>query len=92
MIRNFKHRGLKRFFERGDDGQIGAQRREKIRRILVILDRIKTLDELAVPAFRLHRLVGDLKGFWSLSVSPNWRIIFRFKNEGVYDVDLIDYH
>lgn len=45
-----------------------------------------------LPGYRLHRLKGDLKHFWSVSVSGNWRIIFRFESKDTFDVDLIDYH
>lgn len=45
-----------------------------------------------LPGYRLHRLKGELKRFWSVSVSGNWRIIFRFESEDTFDVDLIDYH
>jgi toxin HigB-1 len=41
---------------------------------------------------RLHPLTGDLKGFWSVTVSGNWRIIFRFDDANVVDADLVDYH
>ena len=44
------------------------------------------------PGFRLHPLTGDLKGFWSVTVSANWRIIFRFEGADVIDVDFLDYH
>ena len=45
-----------------------------------------------LPGFRLHPLKGDLKGFWSVNVRANWRIIFRFEETDVFDVELIDYH
>jgi toxin HigB-1 len=45
-----------------------------------------------LPGFRLHRLKGDLKDFWSVTVRANWRVIFRFEQGDAYDVDLIDYH
>jgi len=45
-----------------------------------------------LPGLRLHRLRGDLAGFWAVNVSGNWRMIFRFEDDGVWDVDLIDYH
>ena len=45
-----------------------------------------------VPSFRLHRLTGDLKQFWSVTVRANWRIIFRFEDGMALDVDLVDYH
>ncbi|MGH8602978.1 MAG: type II toxin-antitoxin system RelE/ParE family toxin [Gammaproteobacteria bacterium] len=47
---------------------------------------------MGLPGFRLHPLKGDLKGLWSVSVSGNWRIIFRFEEGHAYDVDLVDYH
>jgi proteic killer suppression protein len=45
-----------------------------------------------LPSFGLHRLKGDLKESWSVTVRANWRIIFRFEQGDVYDVDLVDYH
>jgi proteic killer suppression protein len=64
----------------------------KIERILLALDAAATPKELDLPGFRLHRLKGDLKGFWSVTVSANWRVIFRFEGGHACDVDLIDYH
>ena len=48
--------------------------------------------DLDLPSYRLHRLKGNFKGFWSVTVSGNWRIVFRFEGGGVRDIDLIDYH
>lgn len=45
-----------------------------------------------LPGFRLHRLKGDLKGFWAVTVRANWRVIFRFEDGDAWDVDLTDYH
>ena len=42
--------------------------------------------------YRLHRLKGGLRGYWSIAISGNWRVIFRFEDGDAYDVDLIDYH
>ena len=92
MIRSFRHRGLKRFYERDDASQIHAAYRKKIARILVDLDSARLPHDMDFPGLRLHPLAGDLRGFWSVSVSGNWRIIFRFDGTNVVDVDLIDYH
>jgi proteic killer suppression protein len=46
---------------------------------------------MALPGYRLHPLKGDLQDFWSITVSGNWRIIFRFEEGDALDVDLIDY-
>ena len=45
-----------------------------------------------IPSYRLHALKGDLKGYWSVRVKANWRIIFRFEEGDAFDVDLVDYH
>lgn len=92
MIASFKHRGLKRLFDNDDRRRLSATQVEKIGRILARLDEATDIKHMALPAFGLHPLKGDLKGFWAISVSGNWRIIFRFDNGNVYDVDLVDYH
>ncbi|MGH7247283.1 MAG: type II toxin-antitoxin system RelE/ParE family toxin [Pseudomonadota bacterium] len=92
MIRSFRHRGLKRFYERDDASQIHAAYRKRVARILADLDCARTLRDMDFPGLRLHSLRGDLRGFWSVTVSGNWRIIFRFDDADVVDVDLVDYH
>lgn len=66
--------------------------RGRIERILSILEIAKNIEELDVPTYKLHPLKGELNGYWSIRVSRNWRIIFRFHNGDVFDVDLLDYH
>jgi len=56
------------------------------------LDSARVPQDMDFPGLRLHSLTGDLKGFWSVTVSANWRIIFRFDDADVVDVDLVDYH
>ncbi|MDA0346701.1 MAG: type II toxin-antitoxin system RelE/ParE family toxin [Verrucomicrobia bacterium] len=92
MIMSFKHRGLKQFYEQGTTRGLNADYVPKIGRILLILDASEEVNALNLPGFRLHSLKGNLKGFWSISVSGNWRIIFRFEDGDAYDVELIDYH
>ena len=92
MIRNFRHRGLKRLFERGDRGQIGADMLAKVENILAVLNRARRPEDMDLPGFRLHPLKGDMAGLWSVTVRANWRIVFRFEGEDAADVDLIDYH
>jgi proteic killer suppression protein len=76
----------------GDSKKIDAGLRERVEEILTILDAAKSIKELGAPAYRLHPLKGGLKGYWSMTVSANWRIIFRFDEDGPADVDLVDYH
>jgi proteic killer suppression protein len=92
MIESFRHRGLKRLFESSDRRGVNPQHVEKIETILGLLEVAEDIRDMNVPSFRLHRLSGDLKGFWAVTVRSNWRIIFRFENGRAFDVDLIDYH
>jgi toxin HigB-1 len=92
MIRSIRHKGLRRLFD--DDVRRGLppDMVERLRVILAALDAAERIDDLDRPSFRLHPLKGDLKGYWSLTVRTNWRIVFRFENGDAYDVDYIDYH
>ena len=92
MIGTIKHRGLKRLYERGDRSKVPAEYADKLENILFMLDTALTIEAVDVPGFRLHPLKGDLKGFWSITVRANWRVIFRFENGQALDVDLVDYH
>ena len=92
MISNFRHKGLKRFYEHDDARGLNPQHAEKIALITTALDAAETIEAMNLPSFRLHRLTGDLAGFWSVTVRANWRIIFRFENGTATDVDLVDYH
>ena len=92
MIENFRHKGLARFFEDDDRRKVPASQIDKIARILARLNEAVTVQDMGLPGYRLHPLKGELAGFWSVTVSGNWRIIFRFENSSAYDVDLIDYH
>jgi proteic killer suppression protein len=92
MIRNIRHRGLKRLFDQDDRGKLRPDLVEKIIRILGRLDAAGSIEDMNVSGFGLHRLSGDLKEFWSVTVSRNWRIIFRFEGNDAFDVDFVDYH
>jgi proteic killer suppression protein len=92
MIRAFRHRGLKRLFERDDKAQVRADMLVKIENILAVLNRAGSPEDMNLPGFRLHQLRGDLRGFWAVTVRTNWRIIWRFDGTDAVDVDLIDCH
>ena len=92
MILSFKHRVLKRLFERGDRSQIGGHVLHRVENILSALDAAEAPQALDLPGYRLHRLTGDRRGYWSVTVRANWRIIFRFENGDALDVELVDYH
>jgi proteic killer suppression protein len=92
MIRSFKHRGLKRLYDRDDRSGIRGDLLEMVEDILARLDDAGTPQAMNLPGYRLHPLKGDLKGFWSVTVRANWRIVFRFEENDAFDVELIDYH
>ena len=92
MIRTFRHKGLRLLFERGDRRKVQPDHADKIGRILARLEEASEVGNMDLPGFRLHPLKADLAGFWSVTVSGNWRVIFRFEGGHASDVDLIDYH
>ena len=91
MIESFRHKGLKRLYSEATV-EVAADYADKIERILARLDQATKPEDMDIPGYRLHPLKGDLKGVWAVSVTGNWRIVFRLENGNAHDVDLIDYH
>ncbi len=87
-----RHKGLRRWIESGDASHLPQDRLLRIAAIMRALRSAVSPQDLDVPGWRLHPLSGDRKGFWSVRVSRNWRIIFRCVDGEVRDVDLVDYH
>ncbi|MBI2799475.1 MAG: type II toxin-antitoxin system RelE/ParE family toxin [Gammaproteobacteria bacterium] len=93
MIQSFRHRGLRRLFEDDDRRRLPVAQVDKITRVLARLNQIMQPQDMDLPGYRLHPLRGDLKGFWSVTIAANWRVIFRCDGAGdVFDVDYLDYH
>jgi proteic killer suppression protein len=92
MIESFKHKGLRQLFEDDNPRGVNPEHVRKIGQILAALYAAQTIEALNLPTFRLHPLTGNLKGFWSITVRANWRVMFRFDNGKAFDVDLVDYH
>lgn len=92
MILSFVHKGLQRFFETGSKAGIQPAHAAKLSRQLARLDAAQSADDMNVPGWRLHPLHGELAGHWSVSVSGNWRLIFRFEAGDAILVDYRDYH
>lgn len=92
MIVSFRHRGLKRLYQHGDPSRVSAEMLPRIEDVLAHLDSAMRPKDLDLPGYRLHALRGELRGFWSVVVSANWRIVFRMEDGDAYDVDLVDYH
>jgi proteic killer suppression protein len=92
MIIGFRHKGLKCFYEAEDPSKLPHEMLGRIAIILADLDSAARVEDMDRPNFKLHPLKGEFKGFHAVTVRANWRIIFRFSNGNVYDVDFLDYH
>jgi proteic killer suppression protein len=92
MIKSFKHRGLKKFYETGSSAEIKPSHKTKLRLQLTALDTATCIEDMDIPGFNLHPLKGERKGAWSIMVSGNWRITFQFTDGNVYIVNYEDYH
>ena len=91
-IRSFRHKGLERFFAKGVKAGIKAEHVGRLRLILGRLNVAAEPNDMNLPGLRLHPLKGRRKGVWSVSVSGNWRVTFRFVDRDAEDVDYEDYH
>ena len=93
MILSLRHKGLRDFYETGKARGLPAEQVPKIRRILTVIDEANEPEEVGLfPGWRLHPLAGELQGFWSVTVTGNWRIIFRFEDGNASGLDYLDYH
>jgi len=91
MIRNFKHKGLEKFFLKGLKSGIQAKHAAWLRIILGRLNAATNPKDMDLPGLKLHELSGRRKGVWSVLVSGNWRVTFRFEGMGAEAVDYEDY-
>ena len=92
MILKIRHRGLRALYERGETKGLNSNWVPRLHRILSLLDVATEPESLNVSGYYLHALKGQHKRFWSVRVTGNWRVIFRFEDEDVTDIDLVDYH
>lgn len=92
MIKCFKHKGLDCFFTQNDIHLLNSQFASKIARILDRLDVSEVVNDMRIPGWSLHALKGNRKDTWSVTVSGNWRITFKFVKGNAYEVNLEDYH
>lgn len=93
VIRRIHHKGLRLLYQSGRTGKVPAQQVPRLRRILALLDVATSPDDFAgLPGLRPHPLKGQYAGFWAVSASGNWRVVFRFEEGEATDVDLVDDH
>ena len=92
MIKSFRHKGLRRFYETGSTAGIQPAHKNRLRLQLIALETAASIDDMDIPGFRLHPLKGDRKGRWAISVSGNWRLTFEFRDSNAYILNYEDYH
>jgi proteic killer suppression protein len=92
MILRYRHKGLESYAVRGETSRLRQTHISRIRLILTRLDAASSPEQMNQPGYNFHILKGGLKGFYSVKVSGNWRIIFRFEGDNATDVDYLDYH
>jgi len=92
MIRSFRHKGLKTFFESGHLSGIRPDHKKRLRLLLAKLNTANEIGDMGFPGARLHPLKGEWKGYWSVCVSGSWRLMVRFIEGEAFDVDYLNYH
>lgn len=92
MIKTFRHKGLRNFFETGNLAGIQPDHKQKLRLRLIALDTATCIEDMQTPGWRLHSLKGSREGLLAIDVNKNWRIVFEFKDGNAYLVDYEDYH
>jgi proteic killer suppression protein len=92
MIKSFKHKGLEKFYDKGNSKGIQSNHARKLRMQLAALDTAQSIEDVDIPGYRLHPLKGSRKGFWSITVSGNWRLTFEFVDGNAHILNYEDYH
>lgn len=92
VIQNFKHKGLERYFQKGTKSGIQANHVNRLRLILGRLHASTSPKDMDLPGLYLHQLKGKNRGRWSVRVSGNWRITFKFDGPDAINIDYEDYH
>jgi proteic killer suppression protein len=75
---------------KNDASKLPAEQLKKIRNILTLLNSDENIEDLNFPGAGLHPLKRDLKGYWSIAFTGNYRIILKFVNGNAYQVDYLD--
>ena len=92
MIGTFKHKGLRRLYEKNDGNGIRPDMLDKVQKILSALEAADRPQDMNLPMFRFHPLIGNRRGAFSVTVKANWRVTFAFYDGAAHDVNLEVYH
>jgi proteic killer suppression protein len=93
MIRSWANRSSQRFYEQGKSSRFRGLDVEMANELLAVLNAATSLNDLSpLKSVGLHKLTGDRKGQWAMTVNGPWRICFEFRKGDAYNVDVVDYH
>jgi len=92
MIRSFRHKGLRHFFETSSTAGIQPAHAKRLQMLLAALNTASAVEDMHTQRFRLHALRGSAQGRWSVWVNGNWRVTFEFHESDAYVLDYEDYH
>ena len=92
MIVSISHKGLKLLWIKNDASKLKPDQVRKIRNVLTLLNSATKVEDMNFPGANLHPLKGDLKGYWSITITGNYRIIFQFERGDAYLLNYVDYH
>lgn len=92
MIKSFRHKGLKKFYDTSSVAGIQSQHAKRLRMQLLALDTATSINDMDIPGFNLHPLKGLNKDKWSVWVNGNWRVTFEFREGDAFILDYEDYH
>jgi proteic killer suppression protein len=92
MIKRFKHKGLRQLFESGILKSVNPSHVTRLRKILALLETAETPEDMDLPGLGLHRLKGKRKETWTVQITGNWRLTFRFQKGDAFDINYEDYH
>ena len=92
-IQNFRHKGLRRLYQHDDASGVRPDWADKLRDMLLAIDTAATVREIGqFPGWRLHPLKANYRGSWGITITGNWRLVFRFADGDAFDLDIVDYH
>jgi len=92
MIKSWKHKGLKIFFETGNTSGIQVNHAKKLRKQLLLLDSAQNVKDMNLPGYAFHKLNGDLLEYFAITVSGGWRLVFKFENGDAILLNYLNYH
>ncbi len=93
MIRSWADSATRRFYDEGKAPRYRGMDVDKAQDLLAALDAATSLQDLSpLRSVGLHKLTGDRKGQWAMTINGPWRICFRFRDGDAWDVEISDYH